>query len=158
MDILIEDLTSEHIAQVAQLWHQGWIDGHIEVVPPELTKLRTPESFQTRTAENIALTRVARREDEVLGFTMVKVDELYQMYVGANARGSGVAQLLMDDCLSAIRANGHMTAWLSCAIGNDRAARFYTKQCWRNVGEETVLLDTSGAPFPLRLWRFEKEL
>ncbi|MGH1577328.1 GNAT family N-acetyltransferase [Planktotalea sp.] len=158
MEIKLVDMKPEHAAQLAQLWHQGWIDGHANVVPAELTKLRTLESFQDRVLENMTKTRVALRGEEVLGFTMVKAAELYQMYVGGAARGKGVASLLIEDAERAICASGHTLAWLSCAIGNERAARFYARQGWRNVGEETVALDTQGGSFPLLLWRFEKPL
>ena len=158
MTIKITDMLPEHSAQVARLWHQGWIDGHAAVVPPELTKLRTLESFQTRARDNVQGTRVALEGDALLGFTMVKGDEIYQMYVGSAARGKGVAQLLMHDGEAVIKAAGHATAWLACAIGNERAARFYTKQGWTMVREEIVELDTLDAPFPLKLWRFEKQL
>jgi GNAT superfamily N-acetyltransferase len=158
MDILIKDMSPAHIPQAAQLWHQGWIDGHAEVVPAELTKLRTLDSFQIRTKENLPFARAALDGDNLLGFTMVKHDELYQMYVGSNARGNGVAQRLLQDGEQQIRAAGYRSAWLSCAIGNERAARFYVKQGWSNVRVETVELETLGAPFPLQTWRFEKGL
>lgn len=158
MDIEITDMPLERSAQVAQLWHQGWHDGHAAVVPAALTEQRTLSSFQTRAEANQPLTRVAMQGDDLLGFTMVKGDEIYQMYVGPAARGKGVAQLLMQDGERAIKQDGHAAAWLSCAIGNERAARFYTKQGWSNVCTETVELDTLGAPFPLQLLRFEKRL
>lgn len=148
----------EDCAPLARLWHQGWIDGHVAVVPAELSALRTLTSFQQRASDNRTITRVAKDSGALLGFRMVKDDEIYQMYVGSAARGQGVAQLLMQDGEATIKAAGHSTAWLSCAIGNERAARFYNKQGWTMMREETVELDTLGAPFPLRLWRFEKRL
>ncbi|MGB7316813.1 MAG: GNAT family N-acetyltransferase [Planktotalea sp.] len=158
MDVEINDMVLEQVPHVAQLWHHGWIDGHAKVVPAELTKLRTLHSFQFRSKENQPYTRVAMQGDDLLGFIMIKGDEVYQMYVGPTARGTGVAQRLMQEGEIRIRATGHAKSWLACAVGNERAARFYSKMGWINVGVETVELDTLDAPFPLPVWRFEKAL
>ena len=63
-----------------------------------------------------------------LGFTMLKGDEVYQLYVSREARGRGVAAALMADAEQRLAARGVSDAWLACAIGNERAARFYEKQ------------------------------
>jgi RimJ/RimL family protein N-acetyltransferase len=46
---------------------------------------------------------------------------------------------------------GVQTAWLSCAIGNDRAARFYEKSGWRRAGTFVSRLDT--IKFDLEVWQ-----
>jgi RimJ/RimL family protein N-acetyltransferase len=56
------------------------------------------------------------------------------------------------------RASGVETGWLSCAIGNHRAARFYEKSGWRRVGVVIYQAETSTGPFPLEVWRYEKRL
>lgn len=48
--------------------------------------------------------------------------------------------------------------WLACAIGNDRAARFYEKNGWRRAGTIINEADTERGPFPLEVWRYEKPL
>ncbi|WP_439140023.1 hypothetical protein [Planktotalea sp.] len=93
MDIHIDNLIQDFIPEVASLWHDGWIDGHAAVVPVALSKLRTLDSFQSCAKDNLEICRAAISQDQLLGFTMVKADEVYQMYVGAAARGRGVAQL-----------------------------------------------------------------
>jgi len=50
------------------------------------------------------------------------------------------------------------TAWLTCAIGNMRAARFYEKCGWQRVGTMINPLDTTAGIFPLEVWRYEKQL
>jgi ribosomal protein S18 acetylase RimI-like enzyme len=89
---------------------------------------------------------------------MLKGDELYQFYVAAEARGSGVAAELMDDAERQLAAGGVSTAWLACAIGNERAARFYEKRGWRRVATMTYEAETSEGPFPIDNWRYEKDL
>ena len=47
---------------------------------------------------------------------------------------------------------------LACAVGNDRATRFYEKWEWHPVGTEVKQLDTPNGNFPLEVWRYEKRL
>ena len=49
-------------------------------------------------------------------------------------------------------------AWLACAIGNDRAARFYEKCGWTRMGTMINEAETSRGPFSLEVWRYEKQL
>ena len=93
-----------------------------------------------------------------LGFCTVKGDELYQLFVSAQSRGSGVAVALIDEAEARLSKSGVDTAWLACAIGNDRAARFYEKRGWRLAGTVVSRLDTSAGTFPLEVWRYEKSL
>jgi GNAT superfamily N-acetyltransferase len=93
-----------------------------------------------------------------VGFTIIKGDELYQLYVSAPSRGSGVAAALVADAEARLAARGVKTAWLACAIGNHRAARFYEKQGWRRVGTMINELDASAGHLSLEVWRYEKLL
>jgi len=56
-----------------------------------------------------------------VGFCIVKGAALDPLYVSAPARGSGFADALMDDAEARLLARGMETAWLACAIGNERA-------------------------------------
>ncbi len=150
--------TASQAKQVCEIWNSGWHEAHAEIVPSNLRKLRTAKSFFDRTLENLSRTRIASDGSRVLGFCMVKNDELYQMFVSRPARGSGVARALIEDAENRISAAGHNTAWLACAIGNERAGRFYEKSGWVNAGRQVVELDTSEGVFPLEVWRFEKQL
>lgn len=146
------------IAELVEVWYDGWHEAHAAIVPPDLVRLRTRDSFRDRALQNAGGTRLAIGDDRLLGFVMVKGDELYQLYVAPEARGQGVAQSLIGEAERRIRAAGHSRAWLACSVGNDRAARFYRNAGWRNVGTRTVDLDTSAGSFPLTVWRFEKDL
>jgi hypothetical protein len=53
---------------------------------------------------------------------------------------------------------GVWVAWLACAIGNERAARFYEKRGWRRAGNMINELETADGIFPLEVWRYEKRL
>ena len=109
---------------VAQIWPEGWRDGHLGHVPAALVEVRTPESFSRRAADRVADTTVAELDGEVAGFTMVVADEVEQVYVSRSHRGSGIAAQLLDNARRAIGDAGHPVAWLAVATGNDRARRF----------------------------------
>ena len=55
-------------------------------------------------------------------------------------------------------AAGFGVAWLGCAIGNERMARFYGKRGWRRVRTERYHAETPAGSFPLDVWRHEKAL
>lgn len=158
MTIEISELTTDLIPQAAALWHAGWHDAHAAIVPGELTELRTLDSFSTRLKKYAPTTRIAVREGQVLGLCVVLKDEINQMYVSAQARGTGLAADLIQDGERRIREAGHETAWLACAVGNDRAARFYEKRGWENARTETLRFETQDGSYPLEIWRFEKTL
>jgi GNAT superfamily N-acetyltransferase len=143
---------------LAQLWHDAWRDAHAHLVPAELARHRTLERFRERLATALAHVRVSgplRRPD---GFCMIREDELYQLFVRAQARGAGAAAALLADGERRLAAAGIRTAWLACAIGNDRAARFYGKRGWHRRGIVTSRLETPDGPFLLDVWRYEKAL
>jgi ribosomal protein S18 acetylase RimI-like enzyme len=146
------------IDHLSRLWFDGWRDAHAEILPPELTRLRTLESFRERLLAALPRIRVVGEPDSPLGFCIVKDDELYQLFVAREARGSGIAAALMVDAEERLAAGGVRTAWLACAIGNDRAARFYEKRGWRRVGTMINHAETQEGPFLLETWRYEKSL
>ncbi len=143
---------------LARLWHQGWLDAHAAVVPAELTRRRTLESFVPRLAAAIDDLRVAGPVGAPQGLCIIKGDELFQLYVAAGARGSGIAAGLIDDGERRLAARGVVTAWLACAIGNQRAAAFYEKRGWYRARTMTDGLETPEGPFLLEVWRYEKVL
>ena len=158
MDLQLTPLRDADIPACATLWHEGWQAGHAAVVPPELTRLRTRESFHNRLTRHRDHTWVARQGGRIAGFVILVEDEIYQFYVGQAVRGSGTASKLMDAAEARLRAAGVARAWLACSVGNARAARFYEKMGWIRTGTETMAFETSDGPFPLDIWRYEKDL
>jgi GNAT superfamily N-acetyltransferase len=146
------------IAALTRLWYEGWRDAHLAIVPEELAHVRTLESFRDRLETRLDEAHVAGPPGAPLGFYMLKGDELDQLYVSASARGKGVAASLIADAEKRLHAHGAQTAWLACAIGNERAARFYEKSGWHRAGIFVSRLETSGGPFDLNVWRYEKAL
>jgi GNAT superfamily N-acetyltransferase len=154
----VRDPLPSEVEPLAQLWLAGWRDAHLEIVPPELEKHRNIDNFRQRMADGLANVRVIGRPGDPLGFYMLKADELYQLYVSSRARGTGAAAALMTDAEARLASLGLETAWLACAVGNNRAARFYEKSGWHRVRTETSWLHTSEGQIPVEIWRYEKRV
>jgi GNAT superfamily N-acetyltransferase len=154
----IRDADDTELDPLARLWYDGWQDAHAAIVPAELKRLRTLQNFRERLHHALPDIRVAGPPGSPSGFTIVKHDELYQLFVAAAARGTGVAAALIADAERRLVENGVRTAWLACAIGNDRAARFYEKHGWSRVGTMINTLPTPEGEFCLEVWRYEKPL
>ena len=106
------------VGAIAQLWYDGWRDGHLGHVPDELVAIRTRESFDTRAAQGLDKTTVAVVDGAIAGFVMVVDDEAEQVYVSAAHRGTGLAATLLAEAERLVAANGHARAWLAVAPGN----------------------------------------
>lgn len=150
-----ERIEIDHLARV---WHTAWHEAHAHLVPSALTSLRTFDSLRERLTAALSSVRVVGPPGAPHGFHLVKGDELYQLFVAAEVRGTGAAAALLGDAEQRLAANRVDTAWLACAIGNERAARFYEKHGWRRVGTMVNYAETSDGAFPLEVWRYEKVL
>ena len=75
------DATPDEIDALAHLWFEGWRDAHATIVPIELVRLRTLDNFRDRLRAAIGETRAIGPRGAPLGFTMLKGDEVYQLYV-----------------------------------------------------------------------------
>ena len=147
----------EDVEALADIWYQGWLDAHAAILPAELAKDRTRESLRERLGNLLADTRVVGKPGEPLGFSITQEAELNQLYVSAEARGKGVAQALIKEFEERLAAD-YDTVWLACAIGNDRAARFYEKSGWHMARIVVHKLQLKDGPFDLDVWRYEKVL
>ena len=157
----IRPMHDHELDALAGLWFEGWRDAHAALVPEELVRRRTLETFRARIEAGRDTVRLAVAEGAPtapLGFTMLKGDEMNQLFVAREARGAGIAAQLLAEAEARLLASGVTTAWLACLIGNDRAARFYEKQGWRRVGTFVSQLETPEGVFPLEVWRYEKRL
>jgi len=154
----VRDAEASEIHQLAKIWFDGWRDAHARLLPEELAWLRTLESFAQRLMAALDRVRVAGPADAPIGFCLTKGSEVNQLYVCSQARGSGVAAALILDAERRLSAEGVPKAWLACAIGNERAARFYEKRGWIRTGTVIEQLEAGSGTFPLEVWRYEKPL
>lgn len=143
---------------LARLWHDGWREAHLQHVPAELTAKRTLESFRHRLHGFGHGLRVAGPVGAPLGFCAIRDDELDQLFVAPQARGSGLAAGLLADGEKRLAAQGITRAHLLCVIENHRAARFYARHGWTNMGVSVEAVQTEDGPFRFELLRFEKNL
>lgn len=154
----IRKAVDDELDRLAGIWHDGWQDAHARILPAELARHRTFENFRERLQSALPTLRVAGAPGRPIGFCMIHDDEVDQLYVSAEARGRGVAAALLADAERRLRALGMQQAWLACAIGNERAARFYERNGWRRSGTVVSRLPTQDGVFPLEVWRYEKDL
>lgn len=146
------------VDQLAALWFEAWRDGHAHIAPAALVEVRTVASFAERLAAALPDTFVAGLTQVPAGFFMLRNDELYQFFVARSARGSGFAASLIAAAEAELARRGVATAWLVCAVGNDRAARFYEKCGWRKVRTQVNRLETARGVFEVNHWRYEKRV
>ena len=154
----IRPSTDTDVDAIARIWHVGWQDGHTGHVPPELVRYRGLEQFHTRARTRLAETWVADADGRVVGFTVVKVDEVEQLYVDRAARGTGVAAMLIHKAQAEIRAAGHRRAWLAVVAGNQRARAFYVRQGWRDAGPMEYFAETDVGVLAVPTHRYEIDL
>jgi ribosomal protein S18 acetylase RimI-like enzyme len=146
------------VDRVAAIWHQGYRDGHEGNVPDEIFAYRQLSDFRARVPDLLPSTAVAVAGDRVVGFVMTDDDELYQLYVDPDARGSGAAAALLDRGEQVI-GRSHHRAWLAVVAGNARARRFYERQGWRPVAEiEQPSYAGPGRQLPIAALRYEKQV
>ena len=120
--------------------------------------MRDLAAFEERMARHLDATSVLGPVGRPIGLCMTRDDELFQLYVAAEARGSGAAAALLARGEAIIRERGTGRARLACAIGNEHAERFYRSHGWRHVGVVEEGLEVAGGVHPLRVGRFEKVL
>jgi ribosomal protein S18 acetylase RimI-like enzyme len=157
-DVNVRDPHASEIPALARIWHDGYHDAHDALMPKALTRARTLDSFHERMQTHLADVRAVGKIGAPVGFYMLEGDELYQLYVSTTARGTGAAAALIADAEIRLRERGTETAWLSCAIGNERAARFYEKSGWMFAGTFISRLETPDGPFEVMVQRYEKRL
>lgn len=145
------------IAAIADVWHCGWLDGHLGQVPDALLVHREHESFLRRVPERVAGTTVATLDGRVVGFATVSGDELEQFYVDRGARGGGVAVALIRQAEHTI-ALTFDRAWLAVVTGNARARRFYAREGWSDAGPFDYPAQVEGGTLLVPCHRYEKPL
>ncbi|MEM7439356.1 MAG: GNAT family N-acetyltransferase [Pseudomonadota bacterium] len=137
------------ISALAALWHSGWREAHMAHVPENLVAMRTAESFLIRTRRHLQSIRTAGTEGAPLGMCIVKDHIIEHIYVAPSARGSGLANDLIEDGLRKIAEADFTTAELAVIPENARAIAFYKKTGWREGSIKNVSLETLAEPFDL---------
>jgi GNAT superfamily N-acetyltransferase len=146
------------IGVVTRIWHLGWLDGHLGHVPPELLPHRQEEQYLSRARDRLDSMWVAESHGQIVGFVVVKGNEVEQIFVDRAARGTGIAAMLLRKAEAEIRHAGHQRAWLAVVAGNQRARSFYSRLGWRDAGPFTYMAETEAGPFAIPSHRYETDL
>lgn len=152
----IRPATADDATRIAKIWYDGWRDGHLGSVPDELLAVRTEESFDKRAPRRVADTTVAESDGLVTGFVMVVGDEVEQVYVARDQRGTGLAARLITEAERLVRVNGHRRAWLAVVAGNARARRFYERNGWTDEGPFDYAAASDTGPIAVPCQRYVK--
>lgn len=131
---ILRPYRSEDRAAVVRLWHDAWHDGHGAVLPAHVIAERTPESFDLRLGPLEAGTLVAEVGGHIQGFAAIEGNEIDQLYVAAEARGTGLAAALLAATEAELARRGIRDVAIQCSAGNDRAHRFYARAGWHDSG------------------------
>jgi GNAT superfamily N-acetyltransferase len=100
------------------------------------------EHWEAMVGDAGARVLVAELEGRSVGVASVRADWLIGFYVAPACWGSGVAPLLHDHALLAVRGLGSEQCHLWVLEQNARARRFYERRGWRENGTTRVV------PFP----------
>jgi len=161
MAIILRPATGADIPAVAQLWHDAWHDAHDGLVPPAWSGLRTLANFRDRTPPLIPHMTIAEdpsADGRVAGFCTIAEDTLKDLFVTRDHRGRGIADALLLDGEARLSRQGTVTASMNCAVGNDRAQRFYEKKGWHIVGRHSQSAESNDGRMELPVWRMAKDL
>lgn len=140
---------------IAQVWHQGWRDGHLDHVPAALLPYRTVEHFRARVPPRLANTTLGMLAGAVVGLVVVHDDELEQLFVLGAGRGTGLADMLLRRGEQLI-AQRFEEAWLAVTSENTRARRFYEREGWHDAGALAYRAEIPGASLPVPSRRYRK--
>ena len=153
-DAVLRAATPDDVPAIGRIWHAAWHDGHDGRVPEAVHALRTARSFHERAVALVPDSVVAERDGSVVGFAATGGDEVAELFVAREARGTEVARLLLRAAEQAVRRAGHRTACLGVVTGNVRARRFYEREGWRDEGDVDNPVDGPEGPIavPCRLY------
>jgi len=157
LEVTLRPARADDVDAIAEVWHQGWRDGHLGHVPDALLPHRALAHFRERVPPRLPTTTVATIGSNVVGFVTVHEDEAEQVYVAASARGGGAAKALLRHAEQVI-AERFDTAWLAVVAGNARARRFYEKCGWRDAGGFDYGAEIRGGTIPVPCRRYEKRV
>jgi GNAT superfamily N-acetyltransferase len=156
--VLLRKGNADDAADLAEIWHLGWRDGHLGLVPQELVEARTENSFRARALQRAGEATVGVVDGAMAGFVIVVDDEVEQVYVAAAHRGTGVADALMREAERQVRANGHARAWLAVVAGNARARAFYERRGWRDEAPFEYEAAAENGPIRVPCRRYVKDV
>ena len=132
---------------LARVWYDGWQDAHAHIMPAELARIRTLESFRERLEAALPDVRVVGPFPTPVGFCLVKGDELYQLLSGEGGRAPRPPSWRRRSAAAAASDR------LAC-VRSATERGFYEKCGWRRVGTVAYQPDAADGA-ALDVWRYE---
>ena len=131
---MIRRATPADAAAIAGVQARSWRHAYAEIVAPE--DMPVPEQQAPRFAEFIeggGEVHVFDQDGRVVAFAALDGNELRAIYVDPPAQGAGVGTALLDAAVAALRAAGHVEAFLWTFEANGLARAFYARHGWALV-------------------------
>jgi ribosomal protein S18 acetylase RimI-like enzyme len=154
---LLRPAVVDDVEAIGGLWHAGWQEAHRGQVPEALARERGLADLRRRVAEDLDAIRVVYGDDGLAGFVTVHDDEVEQLYVAPEARGTGVADRLLDHAEEII-AERYDRAWLAVVAANGRARSFYARRGWSDAGDAAYQAWTASGSVTVDVRRYEKQV
>jgi ribosomal protein S18 acetylase RimI-like enzyme len=155
---VLRPASDDDVEVLAVLWHDGWCDGHLADAPAVLLKDRTLDVFRARTKFRLGDMTVATVDGTVAGFVIVTDDEVEQVYVDRDFRGTAVAKTVLREGERRVGEQGYDEAWLAVVHGNERARAFYTREGWVDEGLQEYDVPATDPPLVWNVHRYTKRL
>ncbi len=143
MNLPIRNAAPSEIDVLARVWYDAWHEAHAAHVPQELVAARTIDDFRTRLPDLLPHLRTVGTIGSPLGLCIIRGDEMHQLFLAPEARGTGIASALLADAERRIAQSGVGDAWLDVLIENPRAIRFYQREGWQLGEQADMPLDTA---------------
>jgi GNAT superfamily N-acetyltransferase len=129
---MIRRADASDISRVAALYHAVWHETHAPFMPQAEIIHRSMGFFIERMTALLQSTLVTELNEEVVAFSAWRGQHLGQLFVAVSHRGTHVASSLLTAAEIEMAKEGVVEAELHCAVGNDRARRFYERMGWHH--------------------------
>jgi ribosomal protein S18 acetylase RimI-like enzyme len=146
------------IWQVGSLYHTVWHETQARFMPAAECTNRSMEFFIERMTPLLPTTLVVERKGAVVAFSAWRGQRLGQIFVAEAHRGSGIASSLLRASEVEMANEGTSEAELHCAVGNQRARRFYERMGWLHRGEIMEQVTSEDGQVDVPFWRMTKFL
>lgn len=126
----------------------------------------SPEQVRRELTDKDTVVYIVEVDGKMIGFAKMRAHsteacipdpdpiEIQRFYIAHEFHGQGIANILMDECLSEARRKKFQTIWLGVWEYNHRAQKFYEKLGFKKVGDHIFVLGTD----PQTDWIMAKSL
>jgi len=155
---MIRRAHASDISRVAALYHAVWHETHAAFMPRAEVIRRSMEFFAERMTALSQSTLVTELNEEVVAFSAWRGRHLGQLFVALPHRGAGVASSLLTAAEIEMAREGIVEAELHCAVGNERARRFYERMGWHHKADITEQVAGEHGQTDVAFWCMTKVL